>query len=180
MLRTLLDATGCDYELILLKDKNIRPCSGCGGCYFAHKCIVKDDMQGIYKKLEKADAIVLGSPTYFANVTSLMKSFIDRCLPLYLSEKLKGKKVALVTVGNFKKEEVRYLDNFDPEVAVKTPEGRKSLRKTIKRCMDIMKDFCTHHMKMNLVGSVIALYGGQPELKKNELIKLGKKIAKSL
>ena len=45
MLKTVLDATGFDYNLILLKDKNIQPCNACGGCYMSHKCIVKDDMQ---------------------------------------------------------------------------------------------------------------------------------------
>ena len=175
MLKTVLDATGCDYELILLKDKKINPCRGCGGCYHTHKCIVKDDMQEIRKKLEKADAIVLGSPTYFANVTGLMKNFIDRCLPLYLSEKLKDKKVALISVGNFKKGEVRFLDNFNPEKAMKTAKGRKLLRKSTARCVDIMKYLCSNHMGMNVVGSVIAI-NSDPEKERTKLIRLGKKL----
>lgn len=175
MIRTVLEATGRNYELINLKNKNIKPCSGCGGCYHSHKCVVKDDMQKLYDKLSKADIIVLGSPTYFANVTGLMKNFIDRCLPLYLSEKLKGKKVALLTVGNFKKGEIRYLDNFDIEKAMKNPTGRKEIGKTIRRCINIMRFFCTDHMKMKVVGSIIAI-NSDPETKKNALVKLGKKL----
>ncbi len=30
MLKTVLDATGSDYDLVLLKDKNIKPCKVCG------------------------------------------------------------------------------------------------------------------------------------------------------
>ncbi len=175
MLRTLLDATGQSYDLILLKDKNIKPCAACGGCYKTHRCIVKDDMREISRKLEKADAIVFGSPTYFANVTGIMKNFIDRCLPLYLSEKLKNKRVALVSVGNFRKGEVRYLDDFDIEKEMQNLAKRRILGKTIRRCVNIMKFFCVYHMEMKIVGSVFAI-NGDPELKKNELIRLGKKI----
>lgn len=175
MLRTVLDATDYDYELILLKDKNIKPCTACGGCFYSHKCIIKDDMQKLYDKLSKADIIVLGCPTYFANVTSLMKIFIDRCLPLYLSEKLKDKKFALVSVGNFKKGDVRFLDNFDIEKAMESPISRKELKITIQRCLNIMKFFCTYHMGMKIIGSVIAI-NGDPKSKQNELIKLGKNL----
>ncbi len=147
MLKTILDATGFNYELVFLKDKIIKPCVACGGCFHSHKCVVKDDMQELYDKLPKADIIVFASPTYFANVTSLMKIFFDRCLPLYLSKKLKGKKVVLLTVGNFKKGEVRFLDDFDIEKSMENPIGRRELSKTIKRCLDIMKFFCSVNPK---------------------------------
>lgn len=177
MVKTVLEATGRDYELINLKDKNIKPCIACGGCYKTHKCIVKDDMQVIYQKLDNADAIVLGSPTYFANVTGIMKNFIDRCLPLYLSEKLKGKRVALVSVGNFKKGEVKYLDGFDIEKAMRDPVKRRRLGKTIRRCINIMNFFCTYHMEMKVIGSVIVI-DGNPESERNRLVRLGKKLVK--
>lgn len=175
MLKTVLGAANRNYQLIKLKDKNIIPCLACGGCYKSHKCIVKDDMREISRKLEKADAIVLGSPTYFANVTGIMKNFIDRCLPLYLSGKLKNKKVALVAVGNFGKNEVRYLDGFDIEKALKDPQKRKRIRQTIKRCMNIMKFFCTYHMEMKVIGSIISI-GGNAEPEQKKLIRLGKKL----
>jgi multimeric flavodoxin WrbA len=175
MLKTVLDATGLDYEIVFLKDKAIRLCTACGGCYYSHKCMVKDDMQELYKKLPKADVIVFASPTYFANVTSLMKIFFDRCLPFFLSEKLKGKRAVLLTVGNFRKGEVKFLDNFDIEKAMKSSDGRKELSKTIKRCLDIMKFFCVYHMGMKVVGSAFVV-DGNPQLKEKELINLGKKI----
>lgn len=175
MLKTVLDASGFDYEMILLKDKKIKDCGACGGCYKSHKCIVKDDMQELYEKLPKADVIALASPTYFANVTGLMKNFIDRCLPLYFSEKLKGKKAVLLTCGNFKKGEVRWLDNFDVEKAMKSPKSRRKLGQTIRRCLDIMRFFCTYHMGMKVMGSVYVI-NGDATSKKNELGRLGKMI----
>lgn len=43
------------------------------------------------EKLLKSDMIVLGSPTYFANMSAEMKSFLDATLPYYESHSLKGK-----------------------------------------------------------------------------------------
>jgi multimeric flavodoxin WrbA len=40
-------------------------------------------MQGLYGKLLNADAIILGSPTYFMNISGAVKCFIDRSLALY-------------------------------------------------------------------------------------------------
>jgi multimeric flavodoxin WrbA len=175
MLKTVLDATGCLYELILLKDKNIKPCLACGGCFHSHKCVVNDDMQDLYGKMLDSDIIIFGCPTYFANVTALMKNFMDRCLPLYLSEGLKDKKAALLAVGNFKKGEVRFLDNFDAGKAMQTLAGRKILEEPVKKCLDIMNFFCTQHMGMKIVGSVLAI-NGNSQSKEKELINLGEKL----
>jgi len=176
MLRTVLDATGLDYGLILLKDEKINPCRACGGCFYSHECVVSDGMRQLYDKLSKTDIIVFGSPTYFGNVTGLMKNFIDRCLPLYLSEELKGKKAALLSSGNFKKGEVRFLDGFDIESAMKNPKQRKELSKPIKKCISIMESFCEDQMLMEVVGKVIVI-NGDPKSKDQELIMLGKKLS---
>jgi multimeric flavodoxin WrbA len=173
MLRMVLDAAGGACELILLKDKKIKPCTACGGCFQTHKCVVADDMQELYGKLLKADVIVLACPTYFANVTILMKAFMDRCLPLYLSEKLKGRKVALLAGGNFKKGEVRFLYDFDIDAAMKDPAMRKELAKPVQRCLNIMKYFCVNELQMTLLGTVVAIHGDATS-KTKELINLGK------
>jgi len=174
MLRTVLDATGYDYELVALKDKNIKACNACGGCYKSHKCIIKDGMQELYGKLLKADIIALGSPTYFDNVSAFMKIFIDRCLPLYLSEKLKGKKAALVSVGNFKEGEVNFLDDYNPNEAIKGPTLRKEMEDSVKRCIDNMKNFC-EAMNLKIIGSVISI-SGDPKPEREKLVKLGEKL----
>lgn len=174
-LRTVLDATGCDYELVSLKDKRIKPCLACGGCFQTHKCVVDDDMRELGDKLANADVIVLGCPTYFANVPALMKAFMDRCLPLYLAEKLKGKKAALIAVGNFKKGEARFLDGFDIDKATKDPVQRRELEKPVRKCLNILKSFCVDHMQMKIIGDAIAINGGVG-LKSKKLEKLAKKI----
>lgn len=174
MLKTLLDATGSDYDFVLLKDKNIKLCNACAGCYRTHQCIIKDDMKELYEKLVAADIVVLGSPTYFDNVSALMKIFIDRCLPLYLSEKLKGKKTALVSVGNFREGEANFLDNWNPNEAIKDPALKKEMEDSVRNCINNLKNFC-RIMGLGVVGSVFAI-NSDPESKKKELIKLGKKL----
>ena len=71
-------AQGAVTQFISLSDYDIADCNGCEGCAKSTQCIIKDDMQRIYPLLDDADALVIGSPTYFYNVTGLMKVFLDR------------------------------------------------------------------------------------------------------
>ena len=68
-----------ETEIIYLGDLSIEGCRACEGCAVTNRCVIKDDMQEVYKKLRLSDAIIAGSPTYFYNMTSDMKKFIDRC-----------------------------------------------------------------------------------------------------
>lgn len=69
---------GIDTNYIFLPDFNIKDCIGCEGCKANYKCVIKDDMQKIYPLIERADALVIGSPTYFYNVTGITKNFLNR------------------------------------------------------------------------------------------------------
>jgi len=84
MLRTALseiEAAGIETELVQLHGKNIHGCIACMKCWEKKDkhCVVKNDMLNeILDKMLVADGMILGSPTYFANVTSNIKSIIDR------------------------------------------------------------------------------------------------------
>ena len=59
----------------------VNGCIGCGACKTVcnHACNVSNDsFNGYYKEAIDADAIILASPVYFADVTGQMKCFIDR------------------------------------------------------------------------------------------------------
>lgn len=71
-------ACAIDVESIYLSDYHIAPCTGCEGCHTSFRCVKRDDMQTIYDKLDAADGLVLGSPTYFYNISSITKAFIER------------------------------------------------------------------------------------------------------
>lgn len=96
LLNRILSRT--DGEFIKLTDYTIEPCHSCWACRENHCCVIDDDMETvIIPKLLNADAIVVGTPVYFNNVTAQLKAFIDRTWSI--REKLKNKIGAAVVVG---------------------------------------------------------------------------------
>ncbi len=77
-----LDKNEFESEKIYLSDLQFKGCIGCESCAKTDKCIIKDDMQIVYEKIKNCSGIVLGSPTYFYNVSWLTKMFIDRLYAL--------------------------------------------------------------------------------------------------
>ncbi|HWQ73294.1 MAG TPA: flavodoxin family protein [Desulfitobacteriaceae bacterium] len=68
-----------ETELIFLSDYDIKGCHGCEGCKETFECVIKDDMQKLYPLILEADAVILGSPAYFYNISSDTKAFLERC-----------------------------------------------------------------------------------------------------
>lgn len=72
---------GISTELIQLAGKKIHGCMACGKC-FENKdglCSMKEDSANEWiVKMQEAEGILLGSPTYFADVSTEMKALIDR------------------------------------------------------------------------------------------------------
>ncbi len=73
---------GAETELVFLGDYTLRGCRGCEGCKDTYRCTVRDDMQKLYPLLLEANGLILGSPTYFYNVSADMKAFLDRLYSL--------------------------------------------------------------------------------------------------
>ena len=69
---------GLETEIIYLGSMNIKGCTGCEQCKDTYRCIINDDMQGLYGKIMSADAMIVGSPTYFYNISSDLKALIER------------------------------------------------------------------------------------------------------
>ena len=57
---------GSDVEIFNLHKLNIKPCTACGECQEDSNklCTINDDMNILYPKLLKADALVIASPIY--------------------------------------------------------------------------------------------------------------------
>jgi multimeric flavodoxin WrbA/putative sterol carrier protein len=75
---------GASVEYIKLNKMEIKNCSGCYNCWTKTpgECIYKDDMTELRKKYREADLVVFSSPLYIFNVTGIMKTFMDRLLPI--------------------------------------------------------------------------------------------------
>ncbi|MCL2856544.1 MAG: flavodoxin family protein [Oscillospiraceae bacterium] len=83
MLRTVLEVcaqAGLEAEIYQAGGREVRGCTACGGCgKHKGKCVIDDWVNEVYQKMMEADAILLGSPTYFSDLTPELKSVIDRC-----------------------------------------------------------------------------------------------------
>ncbi len=76
-----LGKAGIETECINLSGKTIRGCIACRKCFEKqdkHCSITKDIVNECIDKMVAADGIILGSPTYFTDVTAEMKALIDR------------------------------------------------------------------------------------------------------
>jgi len=76
-----LENAGIDTQMIQLSGSRIHGCIACMKCYENKNrhCSVTDDIANdCIEKMLEADGIILGSPTYFANVSTEMKALIDR------------------------------------------------------------------------------------------------------
>lgn len=159
MLKRVLDGAaskGARIELINLKDKNVEICKACGGCEINGTCSTQDDFPKIFQKVAAADVLILGSPNYFNNVSTLMKNFIDRMNPHWEDPRFKEKKAVLVMPGG---------------------QGRESREKGMNAFSEFPR-IC----KMNVIEKISSQLDGPKEaLQDQKLLKkcfsLGEKIA---
>jgi multimeric flavodoxin WrbA len=89
-----LEAAGIDCEAIRIGGTAVRGCLACGKC-FEHpgRCAqTEDPMNEWIGRMLAADAVILASPTYFANVTTEMKALIDRAGFSCVGKKLLARK----------------------------------------------------------------------------------------
>ena len=76
-----LEIAGVETELVQVGGRPLRGCLACGKCFERkdRRCVnSRDAMNGFIETMIDADGILLGSPTYFSDVTSEMKALIDR------------------------------------------------------------------------------------------------------
>ena len=76
-----IEKEGIQTELVQLSEKKIHGCIACYKCVENkdQRCAVKDDSANeCIEKMIGSDGIILGSPTYFIDITPEMKALIDR------------------------------------------------------------------------------------------------------
>jgi len=76
-----LEQEGFETELVQLSDIKIKTCLACYQCFEnknQHCSIEDDDINQCIDKMLDAKGIILASPTYIGDVTSMMKALIDR------------------------------------------------------------------------------------------------------
>jgi len=97
----IIEKEGHNTKIILLSEKKINFCQGCGFCKTQPFCVQKDDMNAINEELSRSDAIIFVTPVYFGSMSGQLKTMFDRTLPMRRSPRLmlKDKIGAVFSVG---------------------------------------------------------------------------------
>jgi len=70
---------GMDTDVISLRGKEIKPCTGCYDCVKKGYCTIKgDDFDDILAEMREAEGIILGSPVYLSSVVPQMMALLAR------------------------------------------------------------------------------------------------------
>jgi multimeric flavodoxin WrbA len=105
-------SAGAETEVFFVRDLKVSGCHACHACSSTGKCIVRDDMQALYSRLEQASGIVIAAPVFFYGLPSGLKAVVDRCqcywarkyeLKRPLERRAKG---AFISVGGTKGEKL--------------------------------------------------------------------------
>ena len=77
---------------------DMKPCVGCLKCRPDKICAMQhDDAHIVGKSIMEADALVVGTPTYWGNMSGQLKVLFDRCVPIF--EYTNGLKIKHVQKG---------------------------------------------------------------------------------
>ncbi len=165
----VLKGTESETELVWLIDLNVGYCTGCMRCASEGNCWQKDGMTDLYKKIIDCEAIVIGSPGYYGDVSGLVKSMMDRSIAL-----------GYMGIGKESKTPMHGRKPLagKPAAIVSTVAGHG-----FERVLETMERFVSYG-EMKLVGKLGAVVGMQDvrELKNvvDEASKLGAKIKEAL
>ena len=76
------ESVGAETKLVQLYDLNYTGCKSCFACKKqgaeSYQCVIKDDLAPVIEEIFTADALFLGSPIYFGDITGQMVCFIER------------------------------------------------------------------------------------------------------
>jgi len=116
---------------------NSAPCNDCRHCWTNAECIIKDEMQDVYKMIDEADNIVIASPIYMGNLTGSLLNWASRLQYFWVSRRIrkvepintKYRKGAVVLIVNHGK------NNIEPAIF----SGKDLLMKTRAECCQVLE-----------------------------------------
>lgn len=78
VLSQALDKLDFETEIFSCQGKDIKHCMHCDYCLKNKECIIKDDMDEVYKNLKEADGIILATPVQSGSISSYLSAIMDR------------------------------------------------------------------------------------------------------
>jgi multimeric flavodoxin WrbA len=74
---------GARTEIVFLPAMKIERCRQCdengwGTCRTQGRCVIEDDLAGLFEKIKRADAVVFATPVYYGDLSESLRAFLDR------------------------------------------------------------------------------------------------------
>ncbi|HIP49025.1 MAG TPA: hypothetical protein EYG92_08700 [Lutibacter sp.] len=176
---------GANVEYFKLKNYNIKECTGCYSCWTKSpgECIfdnkkVKDDMSMLRNKYREADLVVFASPLYIFNVSGILKTFMDRLLPILQPYMLLNKN------GNIMHPD-RFPEKGEQGFVVFSASGFPDVAHNFDGLTGMFRAWDSHNENSHLMGEfympaaemiVQPIYEARRKLIKDLCIKAGKQI----
>lgn len=93
-----LEECGIDTEIVSIGAKAVQGCTACNKCMELGRCVFQDKLYNtVREKIQEADGLVVGSPTYYAGPNGSLCALLDRVF-YSSSQYLKYKPAAAVAV----------------------------------------------------------------------------------
>lgn len=73
-----LEKNGVAAELLWVGNKPMQGCIACGACKKSGACVCGGGVNEAAEKIRAADALIVGSPVYYAGPTGTLCAFLDR------------------------------------------------------------------------------------------------------
>lgn len=74
-----LEANGIQTEIYWIGNKAVQGCIACNGCVKKGRCVFGDQLYNeFFDKLHEANALIVGSPTYFGGPNGSLCALLDR------------------------------------------------------------------------------------------------------
>jgi multimeric flavodoxin WrbA len=112
-----VQAGGLETELVQVGGKPVRGCTACMACAKSKnkRCVIDDDIvNDCIAKMVDADAILIGSPSYFADMTAETKALIDRAgFVAVVNGRMLARKVATGVVAHRRGGATHVLDSIN-------------------------------------------------------------------
>ncbi len=101
LVKTVLEASGCDYKYVSLRGKKIGGCIACLQCVEDNICKVQDDLTPLRDSIVAAEAYVIGAPNYFTGINATTQALLERWFQFrhQAGNLLWGKLAVVVGVG---------------------------------------------------------------------------------
>jgi multimeric flavodoxin WrbA len=78
--------SGCEVERLVLRELDLRRCTGCFGCWLATpgRCVARDEHARLIRAYVTSDVVVFASPLRMGFTSALLKRAMEKLLPIVL------------------------------------------------------------------------------------------------